>query len=181
EYADALPGPEDVLLVIEIADTSLATDRDVKARLYGTAGIPEYWLVDLAARAITVYRQPGPNGYGSTRTVGRDGTLDLLAFLRPKLILSNNPHTGIPAQNCIIVAWRAAFLGFGELIQGVGQKVIGSIYSLRRAGLKNCLCSSLADDPAVVGALILARKRINQGMNFGIADGITFEQPVALG
>ncbi len=46
-YADADPRPEDVLLIIEVADTSLAYDRDIKVPLYARAGIPEVWLVDL--------------------------------------------------------------------------------------------------------------------------------------
>jgi Uma2 family endonuclease len=48
-YAGGHPRPEDVLLVIEVADTSLQYDRDVKLPLYAAHGIPEYWLVDLPA------------------------------------------------------------------------------------------------------------------------------------
>lgn len=62
-YRDELPGPEDVLLVVEVADTSVAGDRDVKLPLYGRAGIPEAWLVDLVAGTIEVWRAPSPTGY----------------------------------------------------------------------------------------------------------------------
>jgi Uma2 family endonuclease len=70
-----LPGPQDVLLVIEVADTSLERDRDIKIPRYAAAGIPEAWLVDLGADAITVYRGPSANGYRDVITVTGGGTL----------------------------------------------------------------------------------------------------------
>lgn len=57
-YADRHPHPEDILLVIEVADTSLAFDRDAKIPLYASCGIPEAWLVDLNAGEVTRYSQP---------------------------------------------------------------------------------------------------------------------------
>jgi Uma2 family endonuclease len=55
-------------LVVEVAETSLARDRGVKARLYAAAGIREYWIVNLIDDVIEVYREPGPDGYArSTR------------------------------------------------------------------------------------------------------------------
>ena len=57
------PRARDILLVIEVADTTLAYDRDVKIPLYAGAGIPEAWLVDLVANAINVYRGPSEDGY----------------------------------------------------------------------------------------------------------------------
>jgi hypothetical protein len=69
---------EDVLLLIEVADSSLAYDRSTKLRLYAEAGIPEYWIVDCASEAIDVHRGPGPDGY---RDVARAvGTVTLQAF-----------------------------------------------------------------------------------------------------
>jgi Uma2 family endonuclease len=62
-YAGAHPGPEDVLLLIEVADTSADYDRQVKIPLYARAGIGEVWLVDLTQNQVEVYRQPGPRGY----------------------------------------------------------------------------------------------------------------------
>src|SRR3954454_16103689 len=58
------PVPEEVLLVVEVADTSLTCDRERKLPLYAEAGIPEAWLVDLNAGTIEMYSEPGPNGYG---------------------------------------------------------------------------------------------------------------------
>ncbi|HEX6292718.1 MAG TPA: Uma2 family endonuclease [Herpetosiphonaceae bacterium] len=62
-YAQALPTPSDVLLLIEVADTSLEYDRDVKLPRYAQAGIPEVWLVDLHEGTIRVYTQPTDAGY----------------------------------------------------------------------------------------------------------------------
>jgi Uma2 family endonuclease len=63
DYTTAHPGPGEVLLVVEVADTTLDYDREVKAPLYAAAGIPEYWLVNLVDDAVEVYRQPEEGGY----------------------------------------------------------------------------------------------------------------------
>lgn len=60
DYADRHPGPADLSLVIEIADSSVRTDRSTKQRLYATAGIPLYWLVNLPESQVEVYEQPDP-------------------------------------------------------------------------------------------------------------------------
>ncbi|MBK5940013.1 Uma2 family endonuclease [Halochromatium roseum] len=62
-YAKSHPRPADVLLLIEVAETSLRYDRDKKLPLYARASIPECWLVDLAGQALWRYRDPGPQGY----------------------------------------------------------------------------------------------------------------------
>ena len=59
----AHPTPADILLVIEVSDTSLTYDRNVKVPLYAGAGIVETWLVNLEADYIEVYRQPSSDGY----------------------------------------------------------------------------------------------------------------------
>ena len=70
-YASAHPRPEDVLLVMEVADTRVDYDQQIKAPLYARAGIREYWLVDLVGQSIEVYRRPSPEGYRQVRTVRR--------------------------------------------------------------------------------------------------------------
>ncbi len=70
-YAQAHPGPADVLLVVKVAETSAEVDRAVKVPLYAQAGIPEVWLVDLAAERIEVYRRPSSQGYQDVQTVRR--------------------------------------------------------------------------------------------------------------
>ena len=60
DYEGSLPGPEDVLLLIELSDTTLSYDRNVKLPLYARAGIPEVWIVDLIGEVIE--RHTGPSG-----------------------------------------------------------------------------------------------------------------------
>jgi Uma2 family endonuclease len=61
-------GARQAWLVVEVAETSLARDRGVKARLYAAVRIREYWIVNLVDDVIEVYRDPGPDGYArSTR------------------------------------------------------------------------------------------------------------------
>ena len=62
-YAQAHPRPDDVLLVIEIADTSIEYDRDEKIPRYAEAGIAEAWLIDVSSQAIEQYTQPRNGGY----------------------------------------------------------------------------------------------------------------------
>ncbi|GIX47751.1 MAG: hypothetical protein KatS3mg131_1962 [Candidatus Tectimicrobiota bacterium] len=85
-YAAEHPGPEDVLLVVEVAETSAAPDRAVKVPLYARFGIPEVWLVDLAAAQVEVYRQPAPQGYQAVETLRRGDTVAPL--LLPELSLA---------------------------------------------------------------------------------------------
>jgi len=70
-YESGHPGPEDVLLVIEVADTTADYDRQVKLPLYAHARIREVWLVDLAAEWIEVYPQPSGDAYLSKQTFRR--------------------------------------------------------------------------------------------------------------
>lgn len=63
-YTVAHPETEDVLLLVEVADTSLAYDREVKIPLYARHGIAEVWLVNLADETVEVFRKPTPQGYG---------------------------------------------------------------------------------------------------------------------
>jgi Uma2 family endonuclease len=65
----------DVQLIIEVADSSLAYDRDVKISQYAEARIPEGWLVDLNGDRITIYADPGPDGYRKVVTVRRNHVL----------------------------------------------------------------------------------------------------------
>jgi Uma2 family endonuclease len=70
-YAAAHPLADDVLLLIEVADTSLLLDRRVKMPLYARAGVREAWLVDLTADLVEVYREPSGDRYRDIRVVGR--------------------------------------------------------------------------------------------------------------
>ena len=79
-YAKAHPGPEDILLLVEVAETSVELDRDVKLPLYARAGVPEVWLVDLPGERIEVYRKPTPQGYQEVRQVRRGERVASQAF-----------------------------------------------------------------------------------------------------
>jgi len=70
-YASAHPTPSDILLVVEVADTSVRYDRDIKVPLYARAPIAETWLVDLPNARIEVFTQPTPHGYQQSRRAGR--------------------------------------------------------------------------------------------------------------
>jgi Uma2 family endonuclease len=66
-YKSALPRPSDVLLLIEVADTTLRYDRAVKIPLYARHGIPETWLIDLENKHVTIFSSPSAQGYQEER------------------------------------------------------------------------------------------------------------------
>ena len=80
KYWTGHPRPEDVLLVVEVAETSYRYDRNVKLPLYARAGIADVWIVDLVHTAVEVYREPGPDGYRSTQRLERGATVSPAAF-----------------------------------------------------------------------------------------------------
>lgn len=63
DYADRHPQPSDVLLVVEIADSTLQQDCEVKDKLYARAGIVEYWVLDLQNRRLHIFQEPTVGGY----------------------------------------------------------------------------------------------------------------------
>lgn len=74
-YASGHPTSADVLLAIEVAESSVVFDRAVKGPLYARMGIAEYWLVDLGADVVVAHRRPTPTGYEDVRTSGRGDVL----------------------------------------------------------------------------------------------------------
>lgn len=79
-YEHQLPMSKEVLLVIEIADSSLEYDREVKQAVYAKAGIVEYWLVNLQDHQIEVYHGPFEDQYRYRELVGKNGTLQFRAL-----------------------------------------------------------------------------------------------------
>lgn len=77
DYATRHPHPEDVLLLIEVADTSLAFDREVKRPLYAQAGIPEFWIVNLNEDRIEAHRSPHDREYAETQHHERGPSLSV--------------------------------------------------------------------------------------------------------
>jgi Uma2 family endonuclease len=91
-YARAHPLPEDVLLLIEVADTSVETDRRIKMPLYARAGIGEVWLVDLTTDRVEVHREPADEGYRQMLALARGQPLRPVAF--PDLALTVDDFLG---------------------------------------------------------------------------------------
>lgn len=79
-YAEAHPQPEDILLMIEVADTTVGYDRRYKLPIYARAGIPETWLADVNAKTVKVRTEPRHGAYTNDREVGLGGVLSPTAF-----------------------------------------------------------------------------------------------------
>jgi Uma2 family endonuclease len=78
-YKSAHPTPEDVFLIIEVSDSSLVFDQNIKLPLYARAGIEEVWILNVPQKQIEVYRQPHFMGYES-KTILRDGEVAPVRF-----------------------------------------------------------------------------------------------------
>lgn len=72
--------PKEAFLLIEVADTSVAKDRTVKAKLYAECGVEEYWLVNLVDRVVEVFTRPEGGGYMERRVAGPDAEIRIHAF-----------------------------------------------------------------------------------------------------
>jgi Uma2 family endonuclease len=79
-YAAGHPTAADVLLLVEVSDTTLAYDLRRKVPLYAREGVPEVWVVDLNGQRILVYRDPSPTGYQMSLILQRGDHLAPLAF-----------------------------------------------------------------------------------------------------
>lgn len=79
-YSEAHPRPEEVLWLIEVSDTSLEFDREVKLPLYARHGIPELWVVNLSDSVIQVFRSPEDGDYRERSVVGKGERLSPQAF-----------------------------------------------------------------------------------------------------
>jgi Uma2 family endonuclease len=81
-----VPEAADVLLVIEVADSSLTYDRTTKLPLYAAAGIPEAWIFDITGDRVERYTDPGADGYREVATAGRGQ--ELVSTVLPTVVLS---------------------------------------------------------------------------------------------
>jgi Uma2 family endonuclease len=91
-YETGVPTPADVLLLIEIADSSVEYDRNTKVPLYGQAGIVEYWLVNLVQDQIVVYRDPSPTGYRTVQVFRPGDAIQPLLFPDVTIAVSDVLH-----------------------------------------------------------------------------------------
>lgn len=87
-YRDALPGAADILLLIEVADTTLRFDRSVKAPLYARHAIPELWVIDLENALLHFYRQPKGGAYADISATGQPALTPIGALAGIALDLS---------------------------------------------------------------------------------------------
>ena len=76
-YAEKHPEPKDILLVIEVSDTTFSYDKEVKLPLYAAAGIPEFWLINIDKQEIEVHRNPADDVYKNISLHRKGDTLDL--------------------------------------------------------------------------------------------------------
>ena len=79
EFIKSYPSPSDMLLVVEVSDTSLHFDLSTKALLYSAAGVPEYWVVNVADREIVVHRDPSHEGYLDVKLYDANEQISALA------------------------------------------------------------------------------------------------------
>ena len=79
EYSQRHPGSQDILLLVEVADSSVERDTGEKALLYARAGIADYWVSLVGMRQLWVYRNPTENGYAETLRLDENDTISLLA------------------------------------------------------------------------------------------------------
>jgi Uma2 family endonuclease len=87
--------PARPVLVVEVAESSLRLDRDAKGSLYARAGITDYWIVNLVARVLEVYREPRPDpdatygwAYGSRASLDQSATVAPLAMPTARIAVS---------------------------------------------------------------------------------------------
>ncbi|NOR70078.1 MAG: Uma2 family endonuclease, partial [Methylomarinum sp.] len=85
DYEDSLPEAEDILLLIEVADTTLNYDKQIKAPLYARFCIPEYWLIDTQKQSITLFQKPVEGQF--TITITQALPLSISPLLLPNVQL----------------------------------------------------------------------------------------------
>jgi Uma2 family endonuclease len=94
DYVNSHPSPADIILVIEVADSSIKFDRDTKAPLYAAAGISEYWIVNLIDNRLEIYRQPEGSIYARIEIITLPKSISLPQF--PDIVIHTSDF--FPAQ-----------------------------------------------------------------------------------
>ncbi|MEM7062314.1 MAG: Uma2 family endonuclease [Cyanobacteria bacterium P01_B01_bin.77] len=92
-YLKHHPYPEDIYWLVEVADTTLAYDLETKRKIYATAGIQEYWVIDVTGRQLTLFRDLHNGGF-STQTVVSNGVIHPVAF--PDIAIEIHKLVSIP-------------------------------------------------------------------------------------
>jgi Uma2 family endonuclease len=89
DYASNHPCPEDIYLVVEVADSTLRQDCQVKDKHYARAGIVEYWVVDIQNRQLNIFRNPTETGYTERPILSEPNSFSPLAFPQISIDLSS--------------------------------------------------------------------------------------------
>jgi Uma2 family endonuclease len=89
DYLNRKPGTSDIKLIVEVADSSLNDDRTIKAVLYATFGIPEYWIVNLIDLQLEVYREPSETGYASCQIYRSGDTVTPLSAPNASVVIAD--------------------------------------------------------------------------------------------
>lgn len=87
-YADYHPRPEEVYLIVEIADTTINRDLGTKANLYAAAGIVDYWVFNVTTQQLHVFRDPQGDGYQRQLILKGKQSIDILAFPNCSIIVN---------------------------------------------------------------------------------------------
>ncbi|MGC1305717.1 MAG: Uma2 family endonuclease [Phormidesmis sp.] len=85
-YVNHHPKPQSVRLIVEVADTTLKQDCEIKDKLYAQAKIPEYWVIDLQHRRLHIFQKPGERGYSSHLILDENNSVAPSSF--PDMVLS---------------------------------------------------------------------------------------------
>ena len=88
-YEASHPQPADILLLIEIADTTIRYDREIKIPLYARHGIPEVWLIDLQQERVEIYLQPSSEGYRQILRPGRNERIALSLLPEVSILIAD--------------------------------------------------------------------------------------------
>ncbi|MFK7807955.1 MAG: Uma2 family endonuclease [Saprospiraceae bacterium] len=80
DYISEHPTPEDIYCLIEVSDTTLLKDREIKQPLYAKANIPEYWIINLVDKQIEIFRQPKNGEYHFRQIISEAGVIRLEAL-----------------------------------------------------------------------------------------------------
>lgn len=89
DYADHHPRPSEIALIVEVADSTLRQDCEIKDKLYAQAGITDYWVLDLKNRQLHIFRNPTPTGYTSHLILTEPNQITPLAFPNITLTLTD--------------------------------------------------------------------------------------------
>jgi len=88
-YPHTHPAPEDIFLLIEVADTSLTFDCTIKLPLYARTGIREVWIIDLTRDIALIHRDPKAGTYSSVLQITQNATMDVQALPGPTIALAD--------------------------------------------------------------------------------------------